>query len=230
MKVVIENSTAEIVEKKSRFIANVFYIESEDEAEKRLNEIRKKYYDAKHNCFAYILGKNGAIVKSSDDGEPQGTAGHPMLDILKGENLTNCIAIVTRYFGGTLLGTGGLVRAYGESLKKALAECKYSYIYDAYEVSFSLDYDDYGRLESIIQNTNQNVVFGNMVDKSYKMILPIDKVYEDKVRVRYLIDDKVFDRFKSDIESITRGNVSLEKKDKRIYYIDVDKKIKYIYE
>ena len=108
MRVILENKTAEIVEKKSRFIANIFYVESVEAAEEKLAEIKKKHYDAKHNCFAYIIGTNGEQVKSSDDGEPQGTAGHPMLDILKGNDLTNCIAIVTRYFGGTLLGTGGL--------------------------------------------------------------------------------------------------------------------------
>lgn len=230
MKVITENSTAEIVEKKSRFIANVFYVESAEEAENKLSEIRKKYYDAKHNCYAYIIGKSGDIVKSSDDGEPQGTAGHPMLDILKGENLTNCIAIVTRYFGGILLGTGGLVRAYSESLKKALVKGKYSYLYDAYEVDFSLDYDDYGKMESTIQNINQNLLIDNTANQYHKMIVAVDKVYEEKVKVRFLIDDMAFDRFKSDIESITRGNVSLEKKDKKIYYIDVDKKIKFIYE
>ena len=110
MKVITSEATAEVVEKKSRFIANLFYISSEDEAESKLNEIRKKHYDAKHNCYAYVIGKDAETLKSSDDGEPSGTAGHPMLDILKGNNLTNCIAIVTRYFGGTLLGTGGLVK------------------------------------------------------------------------------------------------------------------------
>ena len=135
MKVLLETTTAEIVEKKSRFIANVFYVENENEADARLNEIRKKYYDAKHNCYAYILGKNGENMKSSDDGEPQGTAGHPMLDILKGEGITNCIAIVTRYFGGTLLGTGGLVRAYSESLKAAIKNAKFSNIYDGFDLN-----------------------------------------------------------------------------------------------
>ena len=144
MKVIIEPTTAEIVEKKSRFIANLFYVASVEEAEEKLNEIRKKYYDAKHNCFAYVLGVNAETAKSSDDGEPQGTAGHPMLDILKGNNLTNCIAIVTRYFGGTLLGTGGLVRAYSDSLKAAIANAKTSELLNAYKVSFEINYDDYG--------------------------------------------------------------------------------------
>ena len=116
-KTIKQNSTAEIVEKKSRFIANVFYIENVEQAEEHIKKIKKQYHDAKHNCFAYIVTNlNGNTVqKSSDDGEPSGTAGAPMLKILKGQNLSNILVVVTRYFGGVLLGTGGLVRAYSRS-------------------------------------------------------------------------------------------------------------------
>ena len=116
-KTIKQNSTAEIVEKKSKFIANVLYIETVEDAEQRIKEIKKQYHDAKHNCFAYIVTDlNGNTVqKSSDDGEPSGTAGAPMLKILVGQNLSNVLVIVTRYFGGILLGTGGLVRAYSRS-------------------------------------------------------------------------------------------------------------------
>ena len=108
-----DNVQFELVEKKSRFIANLFYVESTQEAENVIKEIRKKYYDAKHNCIAYRIIENGRIVeKASDDGEPSGTAGAPMLNILQKNNLANVLIIVTRYFGGILLGTGGLVRAY----------------------------------------------------------------------------------------------------------------------
>ena len=108
-----DNVQFELVEKKSRFIANLFYVESTQKAENIIKEIRKKYYDAKHNCIAYRIIDNGRIVeKASDDGEPSGTAGAPMLNILQKNNLANVLIIVTRYFGGILLGTGGLVRAY----------------------------------------------------------------------------------------------------------------------
>ena len=108
-----DNVQFELVEKKSRFIANLFYVESTQEAENIIKDIRKKYYDAKHNCIAYRIIDNGRIVeKASDDGEPSGTAGAPMLNILQKNNLANVLIIVTRYFGGILLGTGGLVRAY----------------------------------------------------------------------------------------------------------------------
>ena len=108
-----ENVLAEIVEKKSKFIANLFYIESQQEAEKIIKQIKKKYYDARHNCIAYRVIENDSVIeKSSDDGEPSGTAGAPMLNILQKNNLCNVLVVVTRYFGGILLGTGGLVRAY----------------------------------------------------------------------------------------------------------------------
>ena len=210
MKVIIENSTAEIVEKKSRFIANLFYVASAEEAESKLVEIKKKYYDAKHNCFAYVIGENADTVKSSDDGEPQGTAGHPMLDILKGNELTNCIAIVTRYFGGTLLGTGGLVRAYSDSLKAAIANAKFSEILNAYKVSFEINYDDYGKIENLVQNLNQ---------QNENNIYSLAKTFENVVKLEYLILNQVFDKFKSEIVNITRGKAILDNNDKYNYYI-----------
>lgn len=114
-------SIAEIIEKKSKFIATLYEANSKEEAEKILQDTRKKYYDAKHNCYAYIIQK---IEKCSDDGEPSGTAGAPLLSLLKSANLTNIIIIVTRYFGGILLGTGGLVRAYTEVAQKAIGNAK----------------------------------------------------------------------------------------------------------
>ena len=124
--VTIEESVkTEIVEKKSKFIANLFYIENVDEAEKIIKETRKKYFDARHNCIAYrVIDKEQLIEKSSDDGEPSGTAGAPMLNILQKNNLVNVLIIVTRYFGGILLGTGGLVRAYSNSLLEAVGKSK----------------------------------------------------------------------------------------------------------
>lgn len=229
MKVITENSTAEIVEKKSRFIANVFYVESAEDAENKLNEVRKKYYDAKHNCYAYIIGKSGDIVKSSDDGEPQGTAGHPMLDILKGENLTNCIAIVTRYFGGILLGTGGLVRAYSDSLKAALKIAKFSNIYEGYEVKFNVNYDNYAKAESIVQNLTKGLI-KNVLDQQNSedyTIISVDKVFEESVQLRYLVEKGLFDKFKQEISNLTKGKVILENNDMKMYYIR-NKKIMYI--
>lgn len=115
-----QSAETEIIEKKSKFIANVFPVTSGEEAEEVLAKIRKKYFDATHNCFAYQIGLNNEIQRFSDDGEPKGTAGKPILDVLKGEDVKNTLICVTRYFGGTLLGTGGLVRAYGKAAKEGL--------------------------------------------------------------------------------------------------------------
>ena len=112
-KTVYVGDTAEIVEKKSRFIANLEHVESEEEALAYIETIRKKYWDARHNCYAYCIGKKQELKRCSDDGEPSQTAGKPMLDVLTGAGLCDTVVVVTRYFGGTLLGTGGLVRAYG---------------------------------------------------------------------------------------------------------------------
>lgn len=116
-----EHIETEIVEKKSKFIGDLFYVENSEEAESKIKEIKKKYFDAKHHCIAYRTIENGQIIeKSSDDGEPSGTAGAPMLNILQKNNLVNVLIVVTRYFGGILLGTGGLVRAYSNTLLKAI--------------------------------------------------------------------------------------------------------------
>ena len=220
MKVILEPTTAEIVEKKSRFIANAFYVENVEMAEQKLIEIRKKYYDAKHNCFAYVIGANGEQVKSSDDGEPQGTAGHPMLDILKGNELINCIAIVTRYFGGTLLGTGGLVRAYSDSLKAAITNAKLSVIKGAYEVAFDVSYDDYGKIEKLVQNYNNLNVEQNS-------IYSLDKTFEDVVKLKYLIDIGIFEKFKNEITDLTKGKTVLSNNDRRTYYLS-NSKVNYL--
>ena len=120
-KLAYRGGTGEIVEKKSRFIATVRPVKDENEAKAFIAEMRKKYWDATHNVFAYQIGERNEIQRSSDDGEPQGTAGMPILEVLRHENLTDCVCVVTRYFGGILLGTGGLVRAYTQGAQVAVA-------------------------------------------------------------------------------------------------------------
>ena len=126
-KTIKENISGQIIEKKSKFIANMFYISSIEEAEEVIKNTKKRYYDAKHNCYAYIVidSAGNKLERCSDDGEPSGTAGQPMLSILKGNNLCNILVIVTRYFGGILLGTGGLVRAYSQATMEALEHAKF---------------------------------------------------------------------------------------------------------
>ncbi len=139
-----ENVQTEIIEKKSKFIANMFYVESCEEAEKIIKDTRKKYFDAKHNCIAYRVIENEQIIeRSNDDGEPSGTAGSPMLNILQKNKFVNVLIIVTRYFGGILLGTGGLVRAYSSSLQKAIDKAQKVIKCEGQEILIEIDYSEF---------------------------------------------------------------------------------------
>ena len=119
-KILYKEGEAEISEKKSRFIAHIAPAQTEEEAQAFIEKIKKQYWDARHNCYAYVLGEDAGFQRFSDDGEPQGTAGKPILDIIMKSGIYNCLIIVTRYFGGTLLGTGGLIRAYQAASKEGL--------------------------------------------------------------------------------------------------------------
>lgn len=142
-KTIVENASSEIEEKKSRFIANIFYIESIEEAEEIIKSIRKQYYDARHHCYAYrVIENDGVKEKQSDDGEPSGTAGAPMLNILIKNELYNVLVIVTRYFGGTLLGTGGLVRAYSEATLEGLKKSEIAIQELGEELEVTISYKD----------------------------------------------------------------------------------------
>ena len=159
-KTILEkNITSEIIEKKSRFIANLFYVETPQEAEDKIKQVKKKYYDAKHNCFAYItLNGNEIQKKCSDDGEPSGTAGAPMLEILEKQSIYNVVVIVTRYFGGILLGTGGLVRAYSDSLKEAIKKSTLVEQEPGYEAEIKLTYADFEKFKYYCNKNNINII------------------------------------------------------------------------
>lgn len=178
-KTIKENVSAEIVEKKSKFIASVFYIESIEEAENIIREMKKKYYDARHNCFAYsVYAEDGIQNRFSDAGEPSGTAGSPMLNIITSRNLSNILVVVTRYFGGILLGTGGLVRAYTGAFQEALN--------NAVEVNKDLGLEaylmiEYSELEKVKYYFNQNDI--NIVDI----------VYDEKIKVIFEVTKDKYD-------------------------------------
>ena len=159
-KTILEkNTTTEIIEKKSRFIANLFYVETPQEAEDKIKQVKKKYYDAKHNCFAYItLNGNEIQKKCSDDGEPSGTAGAPMLEILEKQSIYNVVVIVTRYFGGILLGTGGLVRAYSDSLKEVIKKSTLVEQEPGYEAEIKLPYADFEKFKYYCNKNNINII------------------------------------------------------------------------
>lgn len=146
-KILYSGGSGEITEKKSRFIANVFPVETEEEAVKIIEKIKKKYWDARHNCYAFVL-KNG-ISRCSDDGEPSGTAGRPILEVITGEQIYNALIVVTRYFGGTLLGTGGLVRAYSKVAKEGLVASKVVEKKAGKKITVRTDYSGIGKLQYI---------------------------------------------------------------------------------
>ena len=149
-KTITEKSTGEITEKKSRFIADMFPVTTEEEANMYIEQVRKKYYDARHHCFAYVLNDDPVVERFSDDGEPSGTAGKPILDVIKGAELKNTLIVVTRYFGGTLLGTGGLVRAYTASSREAVAASLVVTRTFGYKLIISTDYTGLGKIQYIL--------------------------------------------------------------------------------
>ena len=177
-KTIAYNIESEIVEKKSRFITNIFYVESEQEAEQRIKEIRKKYFDAKHHCFAYnIYDENRIISRFSDDGEPSGTAGSPMLNILTSENIKNVVVIVTRYFGGILLGTGGLLRAYTGGLQDAISKTQLVNKDYGLIANFTVEYGDFEKIKYFFKNEDINII---NVDYGQDVIVHIE-ITEDKM-------------------------------------------------
>lgn len=175
-KTINQAQTAEITEKKSRFIANIFYVESIEEAEEYIKQIRKKYNDAKHNCFAYAIEtEDGSIaVKYNDDGEPGGTAGAPMLKIILENGLSNVLVVVTRYFGGILLGTGGLVRAYSDVTKKAIEKTKIIQKTRGYEAKIQIEYDSLETLKYYLKKQNIKIINTNYEEK-IEVIVEIPK-------------------------------------------------------
>ena len=149
-RIVFTGGSGKIVEKKSRFIATVSPVESEEEALAFIERTKKQYWDARHNCFAYVIGDHQELMRFSDDGEPQGTAGKPMLDVLLGEELHNTAVVVTRYFGGTLLGTGGLVRAYSGAVQEGLRNCVLAEKRKGLWLSIGTDYSGIGKVQYLL--------------------------------------------------------------------------------
>lgn len=180
-KVIEENVAGEIVEKKSKFIANVFYVETKEEAEEILKNVRKKYYDARHNCYAYRITEQGSIVeRSSDDGEPSGTAGAPMLNIISKNNISNVLVVVTRYFGGILLGTGGLVKAYSDAVLDAMSKARFIEQVAGYEVEVVIPYSQVENFKYFCKKEKINIVGEEFLEKVKIMIEIAEDELEEK--------------------------------------------------
>ena len=181
---ILTDETAEVVEKKSKFIANIFRVETLEEAEEKIKFIKKKYHDARHNCVAYRVSENAQIVeKSSDDGEPSGTAGGPMLNILQKNNLCNVVVIVTRYFGGILLGTGGLVRAYSDATQAAIEKCIKVYKVGGIEFEVKIDYSNLDIFKYYCKNNEINIT---KIEYSEDIVLRIEM---EKNRKNIFLED-----------------------------------------
>ena len=187
--------TAEVVEKKSKFIASIFYINSVAEAEEQIKKVKKKYYDAKHNCIAYrVIEEDKVVERSSDDGEPSGTAGAPMLSILQKNNLCNILVVVTRYFGGILLGTGGLVSCYSKSTLDAIDKAQKVVKCIGQEAEVELDYPNLEIFKYYCKNAQINITDTQYSDKIICKIEAennkINKLMED-IRLKNLIVKKI---------------------------------------
>ncbi|NLC17633.1 MAG: YigZ family protein [Clostridiales bacterium] len=203
---ILENSTGEIVVKKSRFIASLFPVETEDAANEIIEGIRKKYWDATHNCYAYIVGTGNPIMRFSDDGEPSRTAGKPMLDILLAHRLTNVLAVVTRYFGGTLLGTGGLVKAYQGAVLEGLKNSKVITKQLGFKTSVITDYNLVGKLQHFAATEN---------------IAVLSCDYTDIVNMTLLVPVTRADMVTKKITELTNGSASINITE-QVYFTIID--------
>jgi len=156
---ILKEENAELVEKKSKFIAEIYYVENVEDAETKIKSVKKKYHDAKHHCISYRVIEYGRIIeKSSDDGEPSGTAGAPMLNLLQSNNLCNVLVIVTRYFGGILLGTGGLVRAYTDVTKQVIQNSEIICKVQGIEIDLEIDYSCLEIFKYYCKNNDINII------------------------------------------------------------------------
>ena len=200
-RVVVEDGQGEFVEKKSRFIAAVKRVESEEEAAGFIEAVKKKHWDASHNCSAFVVG---SLTRCSDDGEPSGTAGRPMLEVLLGEKLKNVAVVVTRYFGGTLLGTGGLVRAYSQAVKEGLKNCVIGTMRAGVRMAVETDYNGVGRILYLLGSRG---------------LEPQNSEYTDKVKLELLFPAEWKEELIKEFTEATAGRAVIEVLEE-LYYVD----------
>ena len=210
MKAVYSGGVGEIVEKKSRFIATVRPVASEEEAVAFISETKKKYWDARHNCSAFVIGDHMEISRCSDDGEPAQTAGRPMLDVLLKEEIHNVAVVVTRYFGGTLLGTGGLVRAYQKATQEGLAASTIIDKQPGKKLTIGTDYVGLGKIQYLIGKEN---------------LTTIDTIYTDQVEIIVMVPSELQTKIEKDVIEATSGNARISWGDEVLYAM-IEKNLK----
>lgn len=203
-KVISHAGMGEIEEKKSIFIANTAPVQTEEDAIAFIESMKKKYWDARHNCYAYVLGEKAQIVRFSDDGEPSGTAGKPIMEVLLGMEVRNVVVVVTRYFGGTLLGTGGLVRAYTQAAQAGMAASGICIMRRGVLLKITTDYNGIGRIQYIMGQRKIAIEEPEYTD-----------VVSLKIKVPYEDDEKI----RKEITEATAGKAQIEKLD-TIYFME----------
>ena len=203
-RVVYEGGEGEITEKKSRFIATVRPVESEEEATTFIAEMKKKYWDARHNCSAFVIGERQELNRCSDDGEPAQTAGRPMLDVLLREGVTNVAVVVTRYFGGVLLGTGGLVRAYQAATQAGLAASRVMTKQPGRKITVGTDYNGIGKLQYIVGK---------------RQIPVMDTRYGEAVEMDVLVPEEEVRALTKEITEATAGKAELDISDELFFAV-----------
>lgn len=205
-KTVYQGGMGEIVEKKSRFIATVIPCEDEETALQFIEATKKKYWDARHNCSAYTIGLNHELERCSDDGEPAKTAGRPMLDVLLNEGIHNVCVVVTRYFGGVLLGTGGLVRAYQAATKEGLNNSIVITKQYGKKIRIVTDYNGIGKLQYIVANNGYTMLSTD---------------YTDVVTARVMVTPSEQDGFIKKVTEATSGKAEIEEEGE-LWFADCD--------
>ena len=205
-KAVYRGGSGEIVEKKSRFIANIKSVETVEEAQVYIEEMKKKYQDARHNCSAFSVGTEQVTTRCSDDGEPSGTAGKPILEVISGSGIHNIVVVVTRYFGGTLLGTGGLVRAYTDATRAGIENSDIVEKIPGRRVDIAMDYTDLGKLQYMLAQNE---------------VLTEDTEYTDKVIIHALFPESDKEKLKKKITEATSGRV-MTQEGEEVYFGTVD--------
>ena len=208
-KIVYKGGTSETEAKKSKFIAHISPANTEEEAISFINEVNKKHYDASHNCTAYIIGKNNEITRWNDDGEPSQTAGLPMLNVLLGEELHNVVAVVTRYFGGTLLGTGGLVRAYSDAVKGGIKSCVIIEKQLGKIIHLTMDYTSLGKIQYIL---------------SEEQVPIVDTTYTDVVEMTYIDPNPESKKIEKQLLEATSASIKIIPKE-QVYFSNYNGKL-----
>ncbi|MBQ9867066.1 MAG: YigZ family protein [Lachnospiraceae bacterium] len=207
MRILLTGGVGEYEEKKSRFIATLRPVSTPEEAAAFFDEMKKKYWDARHNCSACVIGRNNEYSRCSDDGEPSGTAGRPMLEVLTGAEVHNAAVVVTRYFGGVLLGTGGLVRAYTKAVQEGINNSTLAIEREGERLLLALDYSDVDRVLNLLKNSGQNIDKSDYgTDVTMEIVCAVEKK-EELVR---------------SLTELTAGRIMIEEMG-RCDFLDTDK-------